>query len=227
MIYDIIVILIILISVVVGYKVGAAKTLLSLIGSIATFMLAVFLGDYLSNLIYDNFISQSIISSVTESLSVNGSTISANTLPLFVRFAFGLTNTDLESLLSNAVNAFPETVATSVESALKPVVISVLSFLFTSILFIVVYFLFRVLLLKVLLRIFKLPIIKGLNSILGVLCALINSVLLISFLAFLLKLIMPYLNNVPYIFSESIIYNSYIFYHFYSGNIFSTILSVF
>ncbi len=227
MLYDIIVILIILISIFAGYKIGAAKTILTFIGSVCCFLIAVFLGDYLSTLTYDNFVSESILSTVTQSLNANGGVIMTEDMPALVRFALNFAGEDVKALIDNAVSSAPTLIAQSVETALKPIILSLLSFIFTAIIFVVVYFLFRVLVLKLLLNIFRLPLIKGVNSILGAVFGLINSVLFISFIAFLLKLIMPYLQNVPYAFSESIIYNSYIFYHFYSGNIFNTIISLF
>lgn len=228
MILDIIVIAIILISVFIGYKVGAARALFSLIGSIVSFLLAVLLGRYLTTLIYDGYIKSSIVKSISDSLTINTqSALSQESLPPFVRFALNFTGNSFESTAVDTFSDAPDIIANGIEVGIRPIVTSVLSFALTGILFLIIYFLFRFLLLKLLLSVFKLPVLRGINRLLGAVCSLITSVLFISFAAFLLRLITPYVTDMPYILSESTIYNSYIFYHFYSGNIFYALTSIF
>ncbi len=223
MIYDILVIVIFLFAVVIGFNRGAAKSLVSLIGYAAAFLIAAFLGEFLSGLIYDSYIRTSIIESVTSSLSTDAVNVENIALPPFVAFVFELTGFDLTSAFMLSADALSSSIAVGFESAIRPVVVSVLSFFLTTVIFLILFFVFKLILNKLLLSVFRLPGLRGLNKILGALLGVFNSVLIISFLAFLLKMIMPYLNNTPYILSESTIYNSYIFYHFYSGNIFYNI----
>lgn len=229
MIYDVLVIVIVLISLFIGFKRGCAKMLSSLVLSLVAFLISVFLGDYLSNILYDTYIGPEIVRSVSESVSSQTANITtlSDELPAFVRFTVGLTGFDLDSALYNATKNFPLTVGTAFESAIKPVVLSVASFLLTALIFVILYFIFKFIVLKLLTAVFNLPVLRGFNSVLGAVCSLLSSVLLISFIAFLLKLVMPYIAHIPYIFSESTIYNSYIFYYFYSGNIFYTLTSIF
>lgn len=229
MIYDLLIIVTLLLSVYIGYKCGGAKMLMSLLGSLVSFLLATFLGNYISTFIYDSIIKDSVISSVTMSLSDStaGMSNAVDSLPAFVSFVCNICDVDISSTLKSAVSDIPSAVATSVEEALKPVVLSILTFILTAVIFIVVYFIFRVLLSKILLSVFKLPLLRTLNSFVGVICSLLSVLLFISFIAFLLRLLMPYITDIPYVLSESTIYNSYIFYHFYSGNIFSSIISLF
>ncbi len=75
------------------------------------------------------------------------------------------------------------------------------------------------------LRLFELPVIRGVNRFFGAVIGFIDAFLLVSLLAYLLRLLMPDINSQGGILNESTIYNSFIFYHFYSGNIFTAITS--
>lgn len=229
MIYDLLIIVILLLSVFIGYKRGGAKMLMSLLGSLVSYLLAAFFGDYLSIFVYNSVIKESVINSVTSSLadSTAGISSAVDTLPPFVSFVCNVCNIDISSTLKSAVSDIPSAVAISVEEALRPVVLSILTFILTAVIFIAVYFIFKVLISRILLSVFKLPLLRTFNSFVGVICSLLSAFLFISFIAFLLRLLMPHITGMPYILSESTIYNSYIFYHFYSGNIFSSIISLF
>ncbi|MBE6823758.1 MAG: hypothetical protein E7513_00240 [Ruminococcaceae bacterium] len=228
MIYDVIFIVIILISLFVGYKRGAARMLVSLLGTVTSFLLSVFLGDYLSKLIYDSHIAPSIIDSITQSLAIPsvGETDVFDSLPTFVRFTLSFTDFEYSDAVS-AVEHIPHNLAENFEKTIAPIVIAVLSMILTALAFTVSIFLFRLVFKRFFIAVFNIPVIKTVNKLVGALCSLVAGLLFVSFIAFLLHLVMPYLKNVPYIFSESTIYNSYIFYHFYSGNIFDTIISIF
>ncbi len=228
MIYDIVFIIIILISLFIGYKKGVARMLLSLFGSAASFLLSVLLGEYFSKLVYDNHIAPSVVDSLSRTLAISSSGYSDvfESLPPFVRFALNFTDTSYTDVVL-AVDRIPQTLAENIEKAIAPVVTSLLAFIFTALIFIAVLFLFKLVVKHIVVAVFNIPVLKTVNKLLGSLCAVVIGLLFVSFFAFLLHLIMPYLNNVPYIFSESTIYNSYIFYYFYSGNIFDTIISIF
>ncbi len=228
MIYDILVVAILIMSVVIGYSRGAAKTIISLITFVLSLSLSVYIGGLISDFIYDGYIKQAIIDSVTQSVVDSGALNVANaTLPPFVSFSMMLTGFDYMSALENSVNTLPDAIATGFETALRPVVTSVLTFVMTAITFLILYFVFRFIVIKLLNFVFNLPIIRGVNKFFGAIFGFLTALFVISFLAFLLTLVMPYIENMPYWLSESTIYNSYIFYHFYSGNIFNNLISVF
>ena len=224
MIYDLLTLGIVLLCVIVGYTRGAAKSLVSLIGFLVSFVSAVFLGDFLTDLFYDNYLSVAITDSIKDAIVSNNTT--TVTLPPFVSFALKLTDHDYENALLSAIEKAPQTIAVAFESAVKPIIVSVLSFVLTAVIFIVLYIVFKLIIKKILVFVLELPVISLFNKILGALCGVVTAFLIVSFTAFMLKTLMPYMNNIPYIFSESTIYNSYIFYHFYSGNIFNTIISI-
>ncbi len=225
MFYDLLAIVVVVLCVVIGYLRGAAKSLVSLVGFFVSFVLAVILGDFLTDLLYENYISLAITDSIRNAVLTNNTT--SVTLPPFVSFALKLTDHNYENALFSAIEKAPETIALAFESAVKPIIVSVLSFILTAVVFIVVYIVFKLIIKKILVFLFELPVISLFNKVLGALCGVVTSVLILSSTAYLLNTLMPYMNNVPYMFCESTIYNSYIFYHFYSGNIFNAIISIF
>ncbi|MBR2714633.1 MAG: CvpA family protein [Ruminococcus sp.] len=228
MILDVILVVIFLIGIIIGIKNGVAKTLVSFLGSMLCFSAATFLGEILSKAIYESYICDSIVNSISNSVVTPDATdISGvfDRLPPFVRFCLGFTGYDVVDSVTTTVSDAPMMIAQSVESAISSVVIAVLSFVLTGIFFMLIFAIFRLFIMKPIVRLFKSPTMSFVDSLLGVICSLLSCFLLISFLAFLLKILMPYVPEMPYIFSESTIYNSYIFYHFYSGNIFYKLIS--
>ncbi len=232
MIYDIILIVIFLISIILGCRRGAAKTLINIVFAFLSYTAAIFLSDYLSNLIYNNYIKEKVVSSASSFVSQLGiSSASQNisdavsNLPITIKAAFAFTNNDLSQTVLDAVKEAPQKALQSVESAIAPIVTAFLSFLLSILLFIIISFLLRFLIMRPLLKIFKLPILKQVNIALGGILGAGEAVLIVSFLAYLIKILIPYIGEKSFVLSESTIYNSYIFYYFYSGNIFSEITS--
>ncbi|MBQ8056824.1 MAG: CvpA family protein, partial [Ruminococcus sp.] len=209
MFYDIIVIAIIIISIVIGYNRGAANTLVSLFGFILSFVIAVFLGDFLSEFIYNSYLSEAIINSVSSCMVTSGTgELIVTDLPPFVDFAMKLTGFDYNEALQSSISDLSNSIAVGFETAIKPVVLSVLTFVLTALVFIIIYFVFRLILKSVLNFVFNLPLLRGINKTLGAVFSLLSSLCFVSFMAFLLNIIMPYIENIPYWLSESTIYNS-------------------
>jgi hypothetical protein len=73
--------------------------------------------------------------------------------------------------------------------------------------------------------VFKIPVVKQVNMILGGLVGIFNAVLLISMLAYLLRLVVPQVSTDLVMLQEETIYSSFIFKWFYDGNIFSVFAS--
>ena len=229
MILDIIVIAIVLLSVILGYKHGALSTLISFVGLIISVVVATLLGDYLSVLLYENHISQDVTTRVFEYLSSTQVATTKHTIdamPYFVRVILNTLQFDTDTQFIEAIKQAPLAASSAVEAVVAPLITSVLRFVITAIVFVIIYLIFRLFLLRPIKSLFKLSFVRGIDSFVGAICSLLGSVLLISFLAFLLRILMPVV-DMPYILSESTIYNSYIFYHFYNGNIFITLTSIF
>ena len=228
MILDIFVVIILALCMFIGYKRGASKTVLSLFFTAVAFVAAVLLGDLLATEIYNSFFKEAIISNVSEyaltadSLSVEPT---VDSLPSFVQFIVDITDFQSDSTFLDAVNTTKDTIAMAVERVLQPLIHSLLSFVLTLILFIIIKLILRLFVLKPICSVFKLPVLHHLDSFAGMILSLLIGLLVISFLAFLLKLIAPTVDNMPDILSKQTIYNSYIFKHFYNGNIFYALTS--
>ena len=81
----------------------------------------------------------------------------------------------------------------------------------------------KLLVVRPVLKLFELPGIRGVNRFFGGVIGFVDAFLLVSLLAYLLRLLMPAVSSQNGILNESTIYNSFIFYHFYSGNIFTAV----
>ena len=229
MILDAIIILLLFVAVIVGWKLKVSRMLLVLLGNIISVIISAFLGDYLAPIIYESYVKPGIVESISRSVSsATGDYISVvEELPAFVKFALSFTGCSADTDLSQMNENLSLSVADAIEMSINPIVISVMSIILSALIFSLVFLLYRFLIMHFLLKVFKLPVLSGVDSFLGALCGILVTVVLVSFFAFLLKTITPYVEHMPFILSESTIYNSYIFYHFYSGNIFYKVLSIF
>ncbi|MBQ3416611.1 MAG: CvpA family protein [Ruminococcus sp.] len=225
MIYDVITLLIILLFVIIGAVRGAAKTLLGLLGAVVSFVGAVFLGRVFADMIYNGWIKNSIIDAVTRSVSDASGNLTAgaeSTLPDFLKSLLALSGENLDA----AVASTSAQAANAVEQTLGPIIIAMMAVILTVVLFLILAIILKLIMVKPLTKLFEDTPLKGINRFFGGVLGLVEAVLTIRLLAYLLKVILPVIHPDSYLFSESTIYNSYIFYHFYSGNIFTVITSI-
>ena len=66
MLFDIISLIIIIISLIIGFKTGAAKVIGRLFSLVISFLCAVFLSHILASFIYTTFIQAAVINNITE-----------------------------------------------------------------------------------------------------------------------------------------------------------------
>lgn len=225
MIYDIITILIILAFVIIGAARGAAKTLLGLLGTALSFIGAVFLGKLFSDMIYNAWIKDSIVSTVTKTVSDATGSIAAgaeSALPDFLKSLLALSGESLDSTAA----ATASQAAVAVEQALGPVIVALMAVVLTVVLFLILGLVIKLVIVRPLSKMFEDSPLKGINRFFGGVLGLVEAVMTVCLLAYLLKIVLPAVHPDSYFFSESTVYNSYIFYHFYSGNIFTAITSI-
>lgn len=228
MILDVIIIMLCVVAVFVGWKLKVSQMLLALLGNIISVIISAFLGDYLAPIIYDAYIKPGIIESLSQSVSsTTGGYISAvEELPAFVKFVLSLCGMSSDADFSQINENLSLSVADAIEASINPMIISILSIILSALIFTLVFLIYRFLIMHFLLKVFKLPVLSGIDSFLGALCGILVAIVLVSFFAFLLRTITPYVEHMPFWLSESTIYNSYIFYHFYNGNIFYNVISI-
>lgn len=224
MIYDVILVGIFLLLIIINAHRGAAKALAGLVCSMISYLAATALGKIVSTLIYDSIVRPAVDKAVVDALNNTASnTLESVTdsIPAWIAGILKLNSVDLSTI----VNHNSSVVTKAVNDALRPAAVSLISFLVTILFFFIIYFLLRVVVMNPVLKLFELPVIRGVNRFFGAVIGFIDAFLLVSLLAYLLRLLMPAINSQGGILNESTIYNSFIFYHFYSGNIFTAITS--
>ena len=149
----------------------------------------------------------------------------ADALPSWLSGLLSLSGADLSSQLSENLSAAPAALSAALEAAIRPAAIGLLSFFITVIVFLVIFFLLSRFAARPILKLFDLPVIRTADRVLGALIGAVDAFLLVSLAAYLLRLLLPSVSSQAGWLNESTIYNSFIFYHFYSGNIFSAVTS--
>ena len=228
MIYDIILVLIFAFFVIWGIRRGIAATLVSLGLNFVSYFISASLGKWISGIIYTSIIQPTINQSIEASIynfSNNAFDDALNTLPDWLTGVLNISGADITELFQGPIDGIKDTAVQSVEEIVRPIVIGILSFFITILLFFFIVFLLRKLLMKPILSIFKLPVLKQINSIFGGVAGAVEAFLLVSMIAYLLSLLVPYISTDVAILKESTINSSFIFKYFYSGNIFSMLTS--
>ena len=228
MILDVISLLIILLFVIIGIKTGAAKAVCRLLSVVSAFLLAFFISHFLAEFVYNAFIKQTIINNVstvvndpTMATAVEKATGFLASLPLFLTNSlayFGVNESKVSELFgTSAVSAVEEVVMTPV--------VGVISIVFFIILFIVLLFLLNKVFGAVA-KLFRLPLIRVVDSVLGLVLGLFEGLLAVYILAFAFKLIIPLTGGELFIINEAYVSESMFFSLFYFGGL-NTIIQSF
>lgn len=232
MLYDVLLIAIIVASVIIGYKKGAAKTILSAASILISVIVALFLARILSGFIYDAFFKETLESKIGTALenSIVGGVADVavnvvSAIPSVIVGAmsfFGLSETSFGSYCEFAAFEQGAKAAENIADKLSPVVVGLISIVLSVILFVVLSFILR-LLIKPVVRIFKLPLIRTPNSLLGGVLGLVKGVIVVIIIAMLLKLVIPFIPETWTFLSQENIGKSYIFSFIYDGGLLETI----
>lgn len=228
MIYDLILILLFLALIIFNAVRGAAKALAGILVSVVSYLAATYLGRLFSVFVYDTLMKPAVNKAITSAVTDmgNGAVSKVNeTAPAWLSGLMKISGVDLQSLADGKLTLTADAACEAVNTAIRPVAVDIITFLLTIVFFLLLRLIIGKLLIKPLLGVFRLPGIRAVDSILGGLIGFIDAFLIASLLSYLLKLLMPYIGSEAGIFNESTIYNSFIFYHFYSGNIFTVLVS--
>lgn len=188
MIVDIIIIAIIVLFVIIGVKRGLAKTILNLAGLVLTAVSAYYISSFLSQLFYDMFIKQTVITNTQQIIEQNGIDYAVsncleavpqwvNGIISFIVGAFGISLNEFQNQITVPAN-ISSSASQVIESVLAPVVTSVLSIILVIILFIIILIIVKKLV-KLVLRIFNIPVIKQINQFLGGIVGLAEGLLIV------------------------------------------------
>ena len=225
MILDLIVVAIFLLLIVIGAVKGAARMLFNLASDFAAYLVGAWLAGLAAANGYRLLIRPAITKIVEDSVSNMASGLVTQVeMPFWLKSALRMSGSELASPVELAAAASQKAV-TEVDKAVEPIIVGFISIALTILLFFVIRFILRKLLMEPVLALFKAPVVNTLNRFLGGAIGAVEGLLIVSMLAYLLKLLLPHMAEPPAFLDESTIYNSFILYHFYSGNIFTILTS--
>lgn len=219
MVFDLITVALFVLIVAAGVIKGAAKMILGLAATFISFLAASWLGKLLAGVLYDAFCAPAVGSAVEDSASSAGDLV--DNLPFWAEKALHLSGRSIS--LSDGGTAVQLT--DRVNDAVRPIAVGVMAILLTLLLFFVINLILRKFVLPLILKVFRLPFVRRADQVLGGMIGAVEAIVVICMLAYLLKLVLPHIDTDVSFLNESTIYNSFIFYHFYSGNIFTVLSS--
>ena len=229
MIFDIILVVIFIVLIVINIHRGAAKSLAGILATVLSYIGATALGKMLAAATYSGLVRPALdkaVSDAVSNVSADAAGSVLESLPKWLTGLMDISSDDFTNILSGPIANVNQTVTKAVDAAVQPVAEGLLTFFITIILFFVFMILLRFILVKPLVRLFRFPGLRAINRVLGAVIGVIDALLLVCMLAYLMKLILQNIGSNSTWFNESTIYNSFIFYHFYSGNIFTWISSL-
>lgn len=176
MIIDIIIIAVIVLFTAIGVKRGLAKTLLNLAGLVVTAISAYYLSSFLSQLIYDSFLKQTVINNIQQIIEQNGIDYALsncleavpqwiNGILSFIIGIFGMSLSEYQNLLVPS-SSFSTSTSQAVETVVGPVVTSVFGMILLFVFFIIILIIVKKLV-KLISKVFNIPVVKQINQLLG------------------------------------------------------------
>ena len=229
MIFDVIVILIFVALIALNVFRGAAKSLARFIATLVSYLGATAIGQWLSLLSYNSIVRPAMekaVANAVSGVSTDAAESIISALPSWLTGIVDLKAEDLTNTFSEPISNATGTITEAVNTAVKPVACGILTFFITIIAFLFLMIILQRILVKPLVRLFRFPVLNVVNRVGGAVIGLIDAILLVCMLAYLIKLIIVNVGSNSSWFNESTINNSFIFYHFYSGNIFTWIGSL-
>lgn len=188
MITDIIIVAVIVLFAAIGVKRGLAKTILNIAGLVLAAISAYYLSSFLSQLIYDAFLKQTVINNIQQIIEQNGIDYALSNcleaLPQWINgilsFIIGIFGMSLNEYQNQLVlsSDFSSSTSQAVENVLAPVVSSVFGMILLVILFILIFIIVKKLI-KHISRVFNIPVVKQINQLLGGIFGLAEGLLIV------------------------------------------------
>ncbi|MGN1131293.1 MAG: CvpA family protein [Ruminococcus sp.] len=232
---DLGVIIIVLLTVIVCFKRGFAKTVLGLLSNIVSVVGAFILGTSLSDLIYSGLIKDNIIDSLSSSINSNLSTTTStveeqtSALPDYIQSIlslFGYSTDTVNRNIDTMVETQSNNIASAVESAIGPVITAIISFFLVIILFFILRFI-TARLSKLIAGVMEVPVLHTVNRILGGLVGILDGLVIVYFLTAIVIIVVPVVTGgaVSYFDFGVMAEETVLFRLFYDHNIVTGILN--
>ena len=227
MVLDLIVIALFILFIVIGAVRGAARSLFGLVSSFAAYLVGTWLAGLASTGLYDLFVRPTVNGIIEDWIGklADGTVAEAKeAIPAWLYSAMKLSGCKLDNI-GEFTSSASQKIAADVNSAVQPIIVGFVSVILTVLLFLVFSFILNKILKEPVLALFHVSIVGKVDRVLGAVIGAVESFLVVSMLGYLLRLLLPHIAEPPAFMDESTIYNSLIFYHFYSGNIFTMLAS--
>ena len=226
MILDIICVALFILMIVIGVRLGAFRMLFGLAADFVSYLAASWLSGFAAERIYTAVIRPAVNDSIRAASSdlITGHIGNAyQSLPWWLKSALSLTGADMSAGADSLSADITDTVAQAVNNAVQPIITGFVTIILTLLFYLLIRFILVRLFKKPMAKLFDMPVITNVNKFFGALLGALEALLIIMMLAYLLKLLLPHIGTESWIIDETTIYNSFIFYHFYSGNIFTAL----
>ena len=226
MIYDIILIAVILVSMIMGIRNGASKTIVSLIAVFLAATLSIALSRPLADMFFENFLRTSLENKVADAITKSVADAGADFVnPLGKIFLNGF---DYFSGSANSVDSMISAqgakAASSVVDMYKPVFVGFISLILAIILFVLLAIIFRYLS-RPMLKLFKFSFVKKTDKLLGGVLGLARGAVIIVVLAMMLRLLAPVIPADTFFIGSKSVNESSIFTYIYNGGLTASIQS--
>lgn len=227
MIYDIILITLVVLSVFIGIRKGAAKTLLSLAAILLSVAFALFIARPLSEYIYSSFVRDSVESDVNTAIVEQADKAEFEN-PISEKYVsamdyFGESDKKMQSACTQLIADKGSDAAGHIVDMYKPAITGFISTVIALILFFIFGFIFN-LAAKAISKVFRLPFINFVDKAAGAVVGFLRGILIIAVLAMALKILAPVIPADSF-FGSSNISSSSVFAYVYNGGLSAAIQS--
>lgn len=190
MIADIIIIALIVIFAIIGFKRGIAKTLLNIAGLLVSAISAYYLSSIVAQFVYDTFLQQTVVTNIEQLIQDKGMEYAiANSFEAvpqwisgvisFIVGLFGITLNEFEQNM-NVTQNITISVAHTIEGALSSVIVTAIGVIIAILLFIIIFIIVKKLI-RLVLNVFRVPVIKQVNQLLGCLLGGVEGMIFVWF----------------------------------------------
>ena len=192
---DLIVLLIVVLLVISGYKRGVINTVVELGGTLLSSLVASLGGSVLAVNLYDSFIKEHVIDAVSNSLpeitpltkTVEITEQLVNNAPSYITNAFELMGYDINSI-TNDINNSTTNIPVMVESMIRPVMIKLFTVVITIVIFAVIAAIIA-LVSKSITSVVQMAGLSGVNRVLGAVVGLVEAVALIMVICMIIYIL--------------------------------------
>ncbi len=217
---DVLVIIIVAVFAILGFKKGIAKTVVSIIGTILASALTMILSNPIAEAIYQGGFKTALVEKIGDAIKLykqsgQGSLVESimKTMPKFVNNSLSSFGVSTQTLNSAAGKS-----AEQVEQLIRPIIVSFISVFVSIFLFIILTIIIK-LISKLIVNTIDDSVVGGVNAFLGAVVGIIEGFVIVILIAFVVRITIPHLKEVPEIISDSSISQSTVFKGIYDSSL--------